>query len=489
VSSELPAVFSRLDEYAVSTPYIILPFNFLRLENENVLLTNLAGEYLIISNSVFELFIQGRLSKFDSNYKNLLSKHLAMEADDRTAIELLNIKVQNKVDAASNFTGLHIFVVTLRCDHSCQYCQVSRQNSDIDSFDMSEQHADIALDWVFKTPNQNVKIEFQGGESLLNFKLIKHITLKALELNLIHKKNLQFVIATNLVFLSDEIIKFADQTGIFFSTSLDGPSELHNSNRPRPDRNSYELAISGINRIRSDLGFDRVSALMTTTHRSIPLVRDIIDTYIKHGFAGIFLRPLSPFGFATKTKLFSKYSQTDWLDFYETGLDYIIELNKSGVEIQEYYTTILVRKMLTTHGTGYVDLQNPSGSAIGAVVFNYDGRIFASDEGRMLAEMGNDGLEIGNLQEDSYDSVFTNGKLISTLKDTMLECSPMCSDCVYQNWCGVDIAHHMATQNDKIGHKAFSSFCTRHMGMFKIILSRMDRDTFTKELLEKWAWR
>jgi len=218
-------------------------------------------------------------------------------------------------------------------------------------------------------------------------------------------------------------------------------------------------------------------------------VKRIVDTYLEHGFTGIFLRPLSPFGFAIKTKLFSKFNQADWLGFYEQGLNYIVDLNRVGIPMQEYYTSILLRKMLTPYGSGYVDLQNPSGSAIGAAVFNYDGKVFASDEGRMLAEMDNNGLQIGDLSKDTYEATFADGKLINMLKDTMLECSPMCSDCAYQHWCGVDIAHHIATQGDVMGHKAFSSFCARHMGMFRSIIDRMERDAFAKQLFLTWAWR
>jgi len=36
-------------------------------------------------------------------------------------------------------------VVSLRCEHSCPYCQVSRQSEDRSAFDMTEQTAEKAL--------------------------------------------------------------------------------------------------------------------------------------------------------------------------------------------------------------------------------------------------------------------------------------------------------------------------------------------------------
>jgi hypothetical protein len=40
------------------------------------------------------------------------------------------------------FTRLDIFVVSLRCDHSCNYCQVSRQTADLIRYDMTEETAE-----------------------------------------------------------------------------------------------------------------------------------------------------------------------------------------------------------------------------------------------------------------------------------------------------------------------------------------------------------
>ena len=43
---------------------------------------------------------------------------------------------------------------------------------------------------------------------------------------------------------------------IQISTSLDGPRELHNKNRPRPGKNSYEKTIEGIKKSREVLGIN-----------------------------------------------------------------------------------------------------------------------------------------------------------------------------------------------------------------------------------------
>ena len=82
---------------------------------------------------------------------------------------------------------------------------------------------------------------------------------------------------------------------------------------------------------------------------------------MRQGFRGIFLRNLSPFGFAIKGKAFQSYDGEEWLTFYREGLNYILELNKTGVPFTEYYASLLLHRILTPYGTGYVNLQSPAG--------------------------------------------------------------------------------------------------------------------------------
>jgi sulfatase maturation enzyme AslB (radical SAM superfamily) len=226
---------------------------------------------------------------------------------------------------------------------------------------MSQATAEKALEFTFRSPSPLIKIEFQGGEPLLNWSLIEYVVTRAKEINSSQNRELQFVITTNLAVITDEILDFCKEHGIYISTSLDGPKDLHNANRPRPDKNSYEKTIDGITRVRQKLGLDNVAALMTTTAASLNRYKEIIDEYIAQGFSGIFLRPLSPYGFALKTKTYKAYSKDDWLEFYFKGLDYIIDLNKSGYYFTENFASLILSKMLTPFGTSYVDLMNPSG--------------------------------------------------------------------------------------------------------------------------------
>ncbi|ESW76853.1 hypothetical protein X773_25160 [Mesorhizobium sp. LSJC285A00] len=362
--------------------YQLAYFRFSQLDDERYVLTNQAGEYLLLPRAVLASFIRHELPSTHPAYSRLRSRQFLFDASSNIGKELLALKVRTKARRLENFTSLHIMVVSLRCEHSCPYCQVSRQSEDRSAFDMSEETAEKALALIFQSPSPAIKIEFQGGEPLLNFPLIQHVVHRAEAINKVAGRSLQFVITTNLAVITDEILEFCRVHRILISTSLDGPATLHNANRPRPGKNSYELAVAGIHKARLALGHERVSALMTTTKASLPLAREIIDEYVRLDFPGIFLRPLSPYGFAVKTKSYAAYDVDRWLDFYFDGLNYILELNRNGIPFKEFYAATILTKMLTPFEPGYVDLMSPAGIGISAVVYNYDASVYASDEAR-----------------------------------------------------------------------------------------------------------
>ena len=415
--------FKLVDDFnqAKDLDYHLLPSRFASLDDGRYMLSNEVGEYLVVDRPKLEAFVRKQVGADTDFYYDLKSKHFLFDDDSNVAIDLLALKYRTKAQRIAQFTALHLFVVTLRCDYTCQYCQVSRQTDDKHAFDMSEDTANKALDLVFRSPSPAIKIEFQGGEPLLNYSLIQYVVTEAKRRNLEHQKDLQFVITTNLSLLNDDVLAFCQEHTIQLSTSLDGREELHNSNRPRPGKNGYRLTVDGIKKAQNFLGRDKIGALMTTTEKSLSQVKSIIDTYLENNLDCIFLRPLSPYGFAVKNQQAYKYDIERWFEFYKEGLDYVLEINKQGHRFVELYTQLIVNKLLSPFSTGYVDLQSPSGAAISAIVYNYDGDVYASDEARMLAEMGDKKFRLGNVHTDSYQDIWLSDTLLDTLETSLSE--------------------------------------------------------------------
>jgi radical SAM protein with 4Fe4S-binding SPASM domain len=226
---------------------------------------------------------------------------------------------------------------------------------------------------------------------------------------------------------------------------------------------------------------------MTTTRLSLDQPKEIIDEYLRLGFDGIVLRPISPYGFALKTRRKTGYDLRPFLSFYDAALDYIIELNRRGTPFREGYAQLLLTKIFTPFSTGYVDLQSPAGAGISVAVYNYDGDVYVSDEARMLAEMGDKTFKLGNVFDNTYEEMF-GGELLRTLVTaSCVESLPGCSDCAFQNFCGADPVENYARQGDIFGHRPTSDFCGRNMHVIKRLLRKYHSgDDFVKTLF--WSW-
>src|SRR5262245_61167840 len=210
--------FLQIDSYKpASTEYQLLPFRFTELDRERYVLTNIAGEFVTLPKEIIPKLINHELGPDEPMYAELRARHFLTDASTSIAKDLLAIKVRSKYERLADFTSLHIFVVTLRCEHTCLYCQVSRQSEDKLKFDMTLEDAMSALNLALRSPSPSIKIEFQGGEPLLNFPLIQQIVCEAEKRNT--GKNLAFVIATNLALINPEILEFCQRHNILLSTS------------------------------------------------------------------------------------------------------------------------------------------------------------------------------------------------------------------------------------------------------------------------------
>lgn len=466
--------------------YELLPFRFVRFDSKRYLLSNLVGEHCLVEPETLHRLVSKTLRSDSAGYAVLKSRHFFFEAGESSALHLLAAKYRTKQAPLAEFTSLHMIVPTIRCNTSCVYCQVSHKGSAAQSCDMTEATADRAIDFMFRSPSSHLKLEFQGGEPLLNFKMVRYIVERARQREKQTGRKVSIVICSNLSLISEEILQFSKKNHVDFSTSLDGPRDLHNHNRPSAEFDSYEQTLAGINSVREALGICAVSALMTTTQASLSKPKEIVDEYVGQGFKSIFLRPINPYGFASRAGAITHYSTTDWMTFYKTALDYIIDLNIRGTRIREEYTALLLRRILTPYGTGYVDLQSPAGIGISAILFNHDGKVYASDESRMLAEMGDPHFCLGNLFQDSYEDMMLSDVLIDTLTQTMSEGVPSCSDCGFQPYCGSDPIRHYRLQGDIVGFKPTSEFCQRHMALFRHILEILDSGSPAANILKGW---
>lgn len=471
----------------MSAPIDLLPFNFRQLEpNGQWLLTNSTGAFAYISDratldSVINTEVQGLEPDL---IDQLIAKNFLCYSEEKfLRSEILASRLATQIARAIKPPALFMVVPTLRCDHDCGYCQVSRVPAGKAGYDLDSSYIDSILNTIYAIPNSEIKIEFQGGEPLLAFNFIREFYQRAEAV--LDGIKIRYVICTATGPLDDSIIEWAKGKPIDFSVSLDGTADIHNTNRPSKFFDAHTQTIKTINKIRDTLGKERVDCLTTISKYSLNYPIDVVNSYFSLGFSSIFLRPLSPFGFAAKTQHRIGYSVEKYMDFYEKCLLHIIDLNKETLFIEDT-ALIHLRKIFQPQNSSYIDLQSPSGYVFGALVFNYDGKVFGSDEARMLWQStGVDELVLGEAG-GSIDDLLIGKETRQLLASSYTCSSPGCDECAYQPYCGADPLHHLASQGDLQGDKSLSFFCQYQQALFDLLFSLWNNNPRAKRTFQKW---
>lgn len=461
--------------------YYLLPFNFTEISGKEVLVNEL-GDMIISPKGTVEEMVNRTIEKNDL-YKSLVANFFISEELVPPLADIYAERLREKKRFLDNFTGLHIFVLTLRCNQNCIYCQASSQNEHQSGCSMSYETMEKSVRLMFKSPSKFLTMEFQGGEPSLMPDLIEFGIEKAEELNRIEQRNITYVLCTNSIKLTDRVLDICKKYSVLISTSLDGPAFLHNSNRGKKD--SYEKVVAGITKARSVLGDNRVAALMTTSVEGLNYPVEIVDEYVKLGFNNIFLRALNPYGLATENDDWDGYNSR-FIEFYKQAFEHILEINKKGDFFMEEFAAIILRKVLTPYSTGFVDLQSPAGVINSVLIYNYDGYVYASDESRMLAEFDDYTFKLGSVSDSYEDIVFgKNAKRIANVWAN--EALAGCSDCALKSYCGADPVRNYSTQGDMYGHRPTSLLCKKNKSIIEYLISLIiEREDEVMPIFRKW---
>jgi His-Xaa-Ser system radical SAM maturase HxsB/His-Xaa-Ser system protein HxsD len=482
-------------EVKLKESYSFFPFHFKKYSQKEVLLVNIAGEHFFININDFSKLISYQLKKSSNVYKTLKSKFFIYDNKNEclSGIELLSNQIRSKQRYLLDFTSLQMVEITNYCNLKCNYCHastVSLEEKSLKNTDkLRKDILDNTINIIFQSPSNSIKIELQGGEPLVNWEnskyLIEQAHIKSLEFP---EKNTEIILCTNLLLIDEEKLSVLKKYNVQISTSLDGTQELHDAQRVTHSGNgSYDLFIEKLQLTRKVLGHDSVGALLTVSKSNLYNLKEVIDEYVRLGFTGVFIRALNPYGMATKNLDSLGYSVEEFIAEYKKILNYIIELNLKGIYFVDYYSSLLMNRILTPFSTGFMDLQSPAGAGISGVIYDFNGDVYPTDEARMLARVGNTQFKLGNVFTNTYNDIFTNSLLIDITKNSILQTTPSCANCIYNAYCGSDPIRNFVESGNVVGHKPTSDFCHKNKLLFDYLFEIL-KDNNNDILDVFWSW-
>ena len=462
-----------------------------RQVGKKTLITNYEGFWALLTPEEFERYATGTVQPGSPLHQRLSDNNFLKATYDTKKGAA---RLWQRRQALTQGPNLHLLIVTLRCNESCVYCHASRAGMDAVQTDMSRATAERSIDLILQSPNPNLTIEFQGGEPLVAFDVVKHAIAYANEKNKSVGKQLEFTMVTNLSLMDEEKLSYLLENRVQLCTSIDGPEHLHDGQRKLPGASAHTKAtywIKRINEAYAERGLDptlyRVEALLTTTRDSLPLWKEIVDTYVDLGCRALFLRPVDPFGWVEKTARKVEYPREHFMEYYRNAVDYMIELNLKGVQVLERYAAIFLSKFFG-NDPNFLDLRTPAGAGIGCLAFNYDGKVFTCDEGRMLHEMGDSSFLIGNVTESKYRDIVSHPTVRSMVLASNLDGQPDCINCAYNPYCGTQSTHNHKKFGSVFGRARESTICAVHKGIQDFLFERLSQeDPKVLDIFQKWT--
>jgi len=138
--------------------------------------------------------------------------------------------------------------LTNQCNLSCQYCyeygadKLATPEGKPKFMDVETAKASVDFLLAQSAGRRTIHITFFGGETLMNFPLLKQVVAYANQLAQAKARTIDFSLTTNATLLTPAIIDFLSENRIGVTVSMDGPKELHDRLRVFANgRGSYDI--------------------------------------------------------------------------------------------------------------------------------------------------------------------------------------------------------------------------------------------------------
>jgi uncharacterized protein len=177
--------------------------------------------------------------------------------------------------------------VTNQCNLSCTYCYEYSEDRIVDTDYgrqpkwMSEETARESIDFLLRESGRLAHVTFFGGETLLNFPVVKSAVAYAKRRAAELQKDVDFSITTNATLLKPDVIDFLTEHRFGVTISIDGPPELQDKFRVfHNGAGSYNVVAPKIRELIARHRTRPIGARVTLTRDTID-VRRIFDHLTK----------------------------------------------------------------------------------------------------------------------------------------------------------------------------------------------------------------
>ncbi len=363
----------------------------------------------------------------------------------------LRLVLAQKEKPVKCYDGVQLIILntTNECNLGCIYCNTRGVRA------RTKMPPEIAIATIDKaTKLENIpNIVFHGSEPLLNMQTIEQAVLYGEDISKRIGKQITFNIQTNLTTLNSEKLKFIKEHGIGISTSLDGREEEHNLNRLYLDgRPTYYTLRENMGKI---LEFQRgISAVCVVTKNNVKNLDKIVLEFEEIGISDIQLLPSVKCPNGSDYRPSNAELTESYIKVFEQTFERV-ELNtqKSHIRnIAQYLSTLFIRTGIDACRICCSRSSHP------LLTVDVNGDIYPCD-----FFWGDKDKNLGNVKNDSFDSVLTSSKnpRMVSIENTL------CGDCKWRNVCGGGCLA------DKLFSEGKPYYCETHKSVYEYLSKKL----------------
>jgi uncharacterized protein len=190
--------------------------------------------------------------------------------------------------------------VTNQCNLACTYCYEYGEDKIVDTANgpqpkfMSEETSRAAVDFMLREAGRVAHLTFFGGETLLNFPVLRATVSYARARAEALGKDVDFSITTNATLLRPEIIDFLADNRIGVTISIDGPPDLQDRFRVFHDgHGSYDVVAPKIRALLARHRTRPIGARVTLTRQTLDVRRIFRHLTEEMGFWEVGFAPVT----------------------------------------------------------------------------------------------------------------------------------------------------------------------------------------------------
>ena len=242
-----------------------------------------------------------------------LSERLEVDRILETIDELIEIRavgdrdapkeqVPNDLPPADFPLNTMVLNVTNKCNLACTYCYEYGEDKIVDTkygkqpkF-MSEDTAEESVEFLLReSKHQEVAhLTFFGGETLLNFPVLKKTVAYARRRAAEEGKRIEFSLTTNGTLLQPDIIEWLSENQVGVTISIDGPKEVQDGLRVfHNGKGTYDVVLPKIKELLKVHRTRPIGARVTLTQKNMDVLKIFRHLTEEVGFWEVGLAPVT----------------------------------------------------------------------------------------------------------------------------------------------------------------------------------------------------